>query len=74
MNNRQKRAIFYAIRQSSEMEKYTPSAEFVSFIKKLYGRPFPEKDAFVSPGYDAFSDPEQKKVKASDIPHRRRKK
>lgn len=56
------------------MNKYTPSAEFVRIIKELYGRPFPEKDAFISPGYDAFSDPERKKVKASDIPHRRRKK
>lgn len=56
------------------MNKYTPSAEFVSFIKKLYGRPFPEKDPFITPGYDAFSDPERKKVKSSDIPRRRRKK
>ncbi len=56
------------------MDKYTPSADFVRIIKELYGRPFPEKDAFISPGYDAFSDPERKKVKASYIPHRRRKK
>lgn len=56
------------------MEQYNSSAEFVSFIKKIYGRSFPEKDAFITPAYDAFSDPEQKKVKAADIPHRRRKK